>query len=164
MVGLPRSGKSTEAKKYQEEGYVKVSADDFRQLMYGQRFYSEGEGMMWATRDIALKILLQQGVNIVIDETNIDSSTRAKVIKLAEKYDYSVDCVFMDTEANVCVKRAVDTQQEDLIPVIDKLAYRLQEPLIDEGFDSIVTIYSNGYKNFMARKKPLQELEEREDI
>lgn len=143
MIGLPRSGKSTWVKKSKGEAAV-IAADDFRQLIYGQRFYADGEGMVWATRDTCLKILLQQGIDIIIDETNTTAETRAKIIKLASKYGYEVFGIFMDTAASVCRDRAEASKQEDLLQVIDRMEFQFALPVMSEGFKNLVAIKSDG--------------------
>jgi len=67
MIGLPRSGKSTYVKKH-FKNTVKVSADQLRLLIYGKRYWAEGESKVFWVREIMLKALMEQGVDIVIDE------------------------------------------------------------------------------------------------
>jgi len=136
LIGLPRAGKSTWARDYKTSEVV-ISADEFRQLMYGQRYYAEGKAMMWATRDISLKILMQQGVNIIIDETNTTVQARAKLLKLATKYDYYAEAIWIDATQYMCRVRAAQADQKDLIPIIEKMSDQLEPPEYSEGFGDI---------------------------
>lgn len=136
LIGLPRCGKTTEAGKYEGKAAI-VSADQFRQLIYGQRFYKDGESYVWAVRNTCFKALLQQGIDIVIDETNITKESRAAAIKLAKSYGYRVEGIFFDTDPRTCKRRAIDTKQEDLLPIIDKMNDQLEPPMLSEGFSCL---------------------------
>lgn len=139
LIGLPRSGKSTWTEEHKKNKVI-VSADRFRSRMYGQRFYLAGEGLMWAVRDIFLRELLSQGVDIVVDETSIDFKTRAKIIEAAHAEGYEVTAVWFSTSISTCVERAKATGQEDLIPIIEKMGLKRDKPLLSEGFLNIQTI------------------------
>ena len=141
MCGLPRSGKSTWVKENKNENEVILSADELRYLIYNERFWIDGEPMMWAIHGVILKMLLKQGVDIIVDETNITKVIREKIIKLAKKYDYKITGIEFNTPKEICKERAIKTGQEDLLDVIDKMA-EIYEPLdlIEENFD-----YMNKY-------------------
>jgi len=135
MIGLPRSGKSTWVKNNKTTEVV-ISADDIRYLVYNQRFWGEGEPLMWSVRGMMLKYLMQQGVDIIIDETNTTKERRKPIIKMAKKFGYeiignTVEGVLIDE----CVKRADKTGQEDLIPIIKAMAEKFELPEIADGFD-----------------------------
>lgn len=136
LIGLPRAGK-TEFIKRSLTDQIIISADQFRQIMYGQRYYMDGESFMWATREVSLKILMQQGVDIVVDETNITAANRAKLIRLAKHHGYKIAAIWIDALPDLCKCRAISTNQEDLIPIIDKMAAQFEKPEYKEGFDYI---------------------------
>lgn len=136
LIGLPRSGKSTWLKNNKNNEVV-VSADDLRYLVYNQRFWSEGESLVWSLRGIFLKYLLQQGVDIIIDETNTTQKARKNIIDLAKKYDYYITGIVIEVLPDECIKRAKETDQYDLIPVIYHMAENYENPDVSEGFDKI---------------------------
>lgn len=140
MVGLPRSGKSTISEKMKEEneGSMIFSADKIRLLLYGQRFYREGEAMMWAFHDLMFKLLVEQGIDIIVDETNTMAERRQQYIKLAKANGYSVTCVWVTADAETCKRRAIITGQDDVVHVIDRMQSKFQEPVEAEGFDEII--------------------------
>jgi len=85
-----------------------------------------------------LKYLMQQGVDIIIDETNINIQRRQSIIKLAKQYGYYIigniiEGVWVDD----CIKRAELTNQLDLIPVIHNMAEKFELPSKEEGFDEL---------------------------
>lgn len=137
MIGLPRCGKSTWVQKHKTNEVV-ISADDMRYLVYNQRYWGEGESLMWSIRGMFLKYLMQQGVDIIIDETNTTAERRKPILKLAKQYGYKViGCVVEGSWVDECVKRAEETGQADLIPIIHKMAEQWEGPLFEEGFAEI---------------------------
>lgn len=135
MVGLPRSGKSTYAKRYKGL-YAIVSADQLRYLVYSQRFWGPGEDTMWAIRKIVLKMLMEQGIDIVIDETNTTVSRRKPIVDLAREYGYFVEAVVIDTPKETCIERARADGDDSLIPIIERMAGQF-EPVQQEEVDYI---------------------------
>ena len=131
MVGLPRSGKSTYAKRYKGL-YAIVSADQLRYLVYGQRFWGPGEDTMWAIRKIVLKMLMEQGIDIVIDETNTTVSRRKPIVDLAREYGYFVEAVVIDTPKETCIERARADGDDSLIPIIERMAGQFEPVQRDE--------------------------------
>ena len=68
MVGLPRSGKSTWAKK---AGHPIVSPDAIRLALHGQRFISEAEPFVWAIAKAMVRALFLAGHSaVILDATN----------------------------------------------------------------------------------------------
>ena len=131
LVGLPRSGKSTLAERY--KGYKAIiSADQLRYLVYGQRFWGTGEDMLWAIRKIALTMLLEQGIDIVIDETNTTIARRKPIIELARKHGYDVEAIVINTPKEVCIERAKAGGDDNLIPVIERMASQYEPVSLDE--------------------------------
>jgi len=142
MVALPRAGKSTYIKKYLQ-GIIQVSADQLRLLISGKRFSPKQEPKVWWVRSIMLEALMQQGFDVVIDQTNINRQRRRPLLELAEKYGYRTIAIEIKTDIETCKKRAMETGQEDLLPVIDKMARNYQAVDQDEGFDEIIYFNNN---------------------
>lgn len=136
LIGLPRSGKTTWRNK-NAKGLV-ISADDIRYKVYGQRFFGEGEHLMWAIRGILLNTALEQKLDgIVIDETNTTQKRRAPIIKKAKEWGYEIIAVWIKTSPEECIKRAELENDENIIPVIKRMAEQLEVPWQGEGFDGI---------------------------
>ena len=132
MCGLPRSGKTTWITKNRTNEVV-ISADELRYIVYGQRFWGEGETLMWSIRDCMLRYFLSQGVDIIIDETNTTVKRRKPIIALAKKAGYVIIGYLIDYALHDCIDRADDA----LIPVIERMAEQFEPPTEAEGFDII---------------------------
>ena len=129
MMGLPRSGKSTKVKELTEAtGAPIVSKDCIRLALHGQRYEPAAEGFVRAINQVMLRSLILAGHKLVIvDETHYSRAAR-DLIK-----DPRWRTVFYEvvTDPIVCKQRAIETNQEDLVPVIDEMVARY-EPLGDD--------------------------------
>ena len=124
-IGLPRCGKSTWAKE--QKLYPIVNPDSIRLAMHGQRFCIQAEPFVWATAFIMTDALFKAGHNtVILDATNTNSDRRDDWIKRFPEEEYDIDCKIFDTSKEVCIQRAIDTGQEDLIPVIEKMAEEME--------------------------------------
>lgn len=136
MVGLPRSGKSTWIKENKTNEVV-ISADDIRYLVYNQQFWGDGEPLMWSIRGIMLRYLLQQGVDVIIDETNTTKERRKPILKLAKQYGYHVIGNVVECAPETCIERAKMNSQENLLSVIERMTNQFELPETEEGFNEL---------------------------
>lgn len=137
MVGLPRSGKTTYVKMHKRQEVV-VSADRLRYLVYNQRFWAGGERLMWSIHNIILRMLMEQQLDIIEDETNYTVESRAGIIKLAREYGYQVVCIVIATSMESCIQRAESEEYPRIIPFIKRLSQQYQPPSTEEGIDKII--------------------------
>lgn len=142
MVALPRSGKSTYVDKHLSH-IVKVSADQLRLLLHGRRFWADKEPMVWRIRDIMLRALMEQQMDIVIDETNVTRKSRKEVLKYSKEYGYHTTAIVIKTDEELCKQRAVETGQEDLVDAIARMAENYDEVSETEGFDEVEYVEGN---------------------
>jgi predicted kinase len=139
MVGLPRSGKSTWVKENQM-GRAVVSADDLRYIVYNERFNAEKEDEMWKVRGAALQMLMNYGVNIIIDETNTTKKRRSPIIGMAKIKGYKVVACVVTTSKEICLDRAKALNDDAIIPTIERMAAQYEPVTNDEGFDAIIEV------------------------
>ena len=122
-MGLPRSGKSTICKSvYLPKGYTIVCPDDFRLAMHGQRYYGPAEPLIWATVYACVDALLLSGNKVILDATNLLAMRREAWIERGAEF------VVVDTPKEVCIERAKATNDDYIIPVIERMAADM-EPL-----------------------------------
>jgi predicted kinase len=140
MCGLPRSGKSTWIERNRNNEVI-ISADQLRYAVYNQRFWDGGEKLMWGIRDVMLKYFLDQGVDIIVDETNVSKWSRKPIIELAKKAGYVIIGYLLDYAMHECIERAeAGGDKELLTPVIERMDKQFEPPTLDEGFDKIYVI------------------------
>ena len=140
MCGLPRSGKNTWIDDHKADKVV-VEAGQLRYLVYGQRFWDEGEALMWSVHDVVLRMLLQQGnLDIIINECNVTVKRRARFISIANEYGYEAICVHVPTSRQECIDRAQKLDDPRIIPVIQRMFNEFQKPTLEEGFSGIIVL------------------------
>lgn len=116
MVGLPRSGKTTWARR---QGVPIVSPDAIRLALHGRPFLPEAEPMVWATADLMVRSLFKAGHRcVILDATNTTRERRAKWANTQWDTRFKV----IETPAYVCRDRAEEDGRDDLIHVIDRMA------------------------------------------
>jgi len=98
---------------------VLVCADKIR-LSMGHRWNSNVEDYVSAVKNTMIKTLLQDH-DTICDGTHTTIGSIKKLLTL----DPDAQFVLIDTPVEVCKQRAIATGQEDLLPVIDRMAKQL---------------------------------------
>lgn len=122
MVGLPKSGKTTYVENKFKGSYPIICADQLRKIIYNRDFWEDGEDLVWGIRKVMLRTLFEQGVSMVVDETNLSKVRRANIIKLARSYDYFVDIIYINTPKEECIRRANAEKAYNMIEVIERMS------------------------------------------
>ena len=124
MIGLPRSGKSTWAKK---QGLPIVEMDSIRLALHGERYLELAEPMVWAIAPIMVRALLLAGNNkIIIDGTHVTEKRRQF---WAKKFpDVRMEYSYIATPESECLKRAEGMNDDVIIPVIKRMAAQMEIP------------------------------------
>ena len=128
MIGLPRSGKSTKALSWRNpingiNSRVIVCADVIRLSLYEHRFFIGGESMVHAIKYTMIDSLLKSDYDVLVDGTH----TTEKSIKELLHIDKNARYLFVDTPVEECKKRAIASEQSDLLPVIDRMESQLEK-------------------------------------
>lgn len=110
MMGFPRSGKTTYAMRYLsgrqiEDRFTRVSPDDIRLAIHGRAWVAEAEPMVWAMTEIFVRSLLRGDSDVLVDATNLTSSSRRAWFKLAKEFSLPLDIYWMPTNIDVCRER-----------------------------------------------------------
>lgn len=118
LVGCPRSGKSTFANKWVNEkpGRVVVCADTFRKTVYDKVWWQYGESMAYCHAYVAVRALLLDGYEVLYDDTNTSDESLKRIFEI----DPSAKPHLIMTPPEICKNRAVELNQEYLLPVIDR--------------------------------------------
>ncbi len=118
-IGLPRSGKSTWAKK---QGIPIVNLDSIRLALHGKAYIQEAESMIWTIAKYMVKSLFIAGHDkVIVDATNTTSKRR----KFWKSDEWTNSYYYIYCSEKICIERAIKTNRQDLIPVIERMADQL---------------------------------------
>lgn len=123
-VGLPRSGKSTWARK---SGCPVVNPDSIRLALHGHVFLKKAEPHVWAIAHTMVEALLLTGHDaVILDATNISPHRRAEW----QSPLWTCKYVCFPTSKEECIRRALDPDdfRDDLVPIIERMAKDLVWP------------------------------------
>ncbi len=130
LVGLPRSGKSTWAKK---TGYPIVNPDSVRLVLHGEAFIKSYEPAVWVLTRQMVEALFKAGHDVVIlDATNINKKNREEW-NATDKWNTYVK--WIETYKETCIKRAKKGNREDLIPVIERMDIDFEAPFHENKWE-----------------------------
>ena len=104
MMGLPGSGKSSEAKKMIGKDTFRINKDDIREMMQNGNMiwsYSIEAVAVSGSRAIGSRAL-EQGFNVIIDDTGFNEYHKEFWLKLAKKMNYNMCTVFIDSPLETC--------------------------------------------------------------
>lgn len=124
MSGLPRSGKSTYAK---EKGFLMVNRDSIRLALHGKAFDPKREDEVTSIENTMVMSLLIAGHSeITIDATHIGEGRKDRWRNFL-KGKAQVTVVTLDTSEEECIKRAIISDTEYLVPVIKRMAENMRK-------------------------------------
>ncbi|MCK5611408.1 hypothetical protein KAR91_56580 [Candidatus Pacearchaeota archaeon] len=138
MMGLPRSGKTTLAKKISTDCGTApiVNPDSVRLCLHGDRYIQSAEKFIWAIVDIMIRSLFMAGHKYVI----VDGCHNTKKRRLEWAYgDWRILYAPVDTSREICLKRARDVDDQRIIPHIERMADN-HEPLDEEELKYVIRL------------------------
>ena len=131
LVGLPLSGKTTWARG---QGFPIVNPDSVRYAVYGHRFWAPGERILWGHVWCMVRALFLAGhEEVILDATNTTRKRRDECVK--EGQDFIGDPALLTwltvfqtipTEEHECINRAISAEDEQIVPVIQKMARQFE--------------------------------------
>lgn len=138
MRGLPGSGKSTYAKQLLEQApntYKRINRDDLR-MMFDNGYTSNGnEKFVKKVRDILIVKALEEGKNVIVDDTNLSERNFTRISQLVGEFNkqnndtVSVEVKEFDTPLNECIER--DAKRDK--PVGEKVIREMHRQFFDDG-------------------------------
>lgn len=125
-IGLPRSGKTTYAR---QSGYPMVNPDAIRLALHGERFKSEAEPMVCTIARYMVDALFKAGHSIVVlDATNTTRNRRDEWINKR----WARCFITMTADKDICMTRANDDKDLDIMPIIEKMHDQFEPAAKDE--------------------------------
>lgn len=154
-IGLPRSGKTAWVKRNLNPEDVVVSGDEIRKIVYGQRFWQDGETLMLAISSLFMRMLMEQGKTIIVDECNVTRKCREPILEMAKRYGYYAIGAIFPTSKEECLRRADITNDDIIKPVIERMAANYQAPELYEGFDELVQVQPDDRLRLLTAHIPI---------
>ena len=149
MCGLARCGKSTYAKKYAKDAVI-VCPDRIRKLLFGHQFHRDAEDFVWAYAKGMVKLILEQGKNVLIDATNLNFVSREMWYRIAVDYKANIRVVWVKTSLKECRKRNANSPKDERLSdvVLDRMAWMFENPT-EDSIDSVrydITVLEEPYR------------------
>lgn len=137
LIGLPGSGKSTWLAGRQGI----VSSDAIRELLTDDATDQSINSRVFATVRFLLRERLKAGrPRTFLDATNLTLRERNAYFKIAKTFAARVEGVYFDVPLEVCKRRNLGRSRVVPEAAMDRLAARLQQPKLEEGFASIIVV------------------------
>ena len=106
LIGIPGSGKSTLAKKLIDKGFHCLNADSIRQELYGDASEQGDPKQVFSILFQQLEDALAKGLDIVVDNTNLNPKQRRPILERATKAGYSdIQLWLLDFPLELCLER-----------------------------------------------------------
>lgn len=105
LKGLPGSGKSTWAIEFLQgkSDWVRVNKDKIREMM--TNYTPKLEHRVILTRDTLIKTYLEQGLNVIVDDTNLHPKHEPHLREIAGWFKAEIEVKFFDTPLKECIAR-----------------------------------------------------------
>lgn len=134
MIGIQASGKTSFCKSHLQE-YTRINLDELHT-----------RNKEWN----AITEAIQNGENIVVDNTNPTKEDRQKYISLAQKHNYEIVGYFMQSKVKDCIDRNAKREGKACVPntAIACTSNKLEVPEYAEGFNKLffISIIDKNFK------------------
>jgi predicted kinase len=107
LKSLPAAGKTSWAKEYQKNhpGTKRVNKDDLRSMLDNSEWSKSNEKFVIRMRDTVVCEALSAGIDVIVDDTNLDSKHEARLRELAERFNCEFELKFFDVDLDECIRR-----------------------------------------------------------
>ena len=104
--GLPGSGKSTTARQYLADhpDTKRINKDDLRRMLDNDLWSRENEKFVLHRRDDIIRRSLEDGYNVIVDDTNLAPKHEARLREIALDFKAEFEIKdFTDVPIEVCI-------------------------------------------------------------
>lgn len=137
MIGVPGSGKTTLAQKIAEKGWKYINADSIRLELYGNAAEQGDKEQVFTLFFTRLEELMMEGVDVIIDNTNLNPKQRKPILERCEKFGYSdIQLWLLDIPLELCLERNRSRDRivpEDIVSNMYVELYKSGRPKRTEG-------------------------------
>jgi predicted kinase len=132
LIGLQGAGKSTFFRTYFAGTHVHISKDNFRTVRNRER-----------RQQTLLRNALEQGLSVVVDNTNPSAVARAPVLQIGKEFGATIIGYYFESTLADCLARNWQREGVARVPDIALFATRkrLEPPSYGEGFDQLFTVH-----------------------
>lgn len=160
MIGIPASGKSTQAMNIANEyNCIIHSSDNLRIEMFGSDEIQSNNDVLFNELHNRIINDLKNGKNVVYDACNISNKRRKSFLLSLNKIKCHKIAVLICTPFSECLKRNEFRPRQVPVEVINRMYLNIKIPSKFEGFDELWDIYTT-----CSGKKQIQSLYENGDI
>jgi predicted kinase len=137
LVGVPGSGKTTLSKKLEAKGFHYFNADKIREELYGNAADQGDKAEVFQLFFQRLEEAMQEGLSLVIDNTNLKEWHRKPILERAQKFAYQdVQIWLLDTPLALCLERNKQRERqvsEEIITNMHNELLKNSRPKCHEG-------------------------------
>lgn len=144
LVGLPCSGKSTEAKELAKEYNATIfSSDDLRQELFGDVNEQSRNNELFTELHRRVKNCLMSGKSAIYDACNHHYKERMAFLQQLKNIPCKKCCIVMATPYEECLRRSAIRDRKVPAYVIERMYRAFDVPHAYEGWDMVNIIWSN---------------------
>ena len=105
LQGLPASGKTTKARELSQPGNnVRVNRDLLREMLHFG-FSLKEENAIKRAEELLIKMFLNKGRDVIVDDTNLKDKTIRWLFKIAAECSTEVEFMYIDVSLEECIRR-----------------------------------------------------------
>ncbi len=146
MVGMIGSGKSTEAKCYEEDkGYIVHSSDAMREELFGDVTDQSNNPKVFSELQKRIIKDLKDGKNVIMDSTNISYKRRMEFLRKIKDIKCTKKAILMATPFNDCVDRDKKRDRTVGAGVVKNMYLNFNIPQYFEGWDEIEIVFPDDF-------------------
>ena len=119
LQGIPGSGKTTFAKRLisDQPHWYRINGDESRRMMNGDLpFSGKREGVVNTAQKAMVRALLEKGVNVVVDNTNLSERHLDRWRTIADEFNAKFAVHVMETSLDVCLERNLARDNDTYVP------------------------------------------------
>lgn len=137
--GLPASGKSTWAKQYvaKNHDWKRVNKDDLRSMIQGDKWSGKLERQVVKTRDSLIRSWLNDGFNVIVDDTNLNPVHHDHIREIAAQHGADFEVKWFDVDVDEAIKRDLNRPKsvgESIIrDMYDKWIREKVDPIVQDA-------------------------------
>lgn len=174
LKGLPASGKSTWAKQKihedKEKGIItkRVNKDDLRAMLDDSLFSKGRENFVLKVRDFIIQTSLQDGCNVIVDDTNFHEKHLNAITGIISDLNYipiDLEEKFFNTPVEECIQRDKERQnsvgEKVILDMYDK--YIKEEVKYDPDLPDCIIVDVDGTLAIRGNRSPFGYWKAQED-